>query len=635
MGYIEGLLGGFTGRQAEVRAQNRADAERSQAREDAVLQHLVNSPDPEIKSLAVAGILESANPKRKKSGLAGWLGQMQANPHLDRIRALVDSDAQAGGMPETGASPEAGVTPPVHPGGAITTPTAGPPLAQSASSPTEVGSPPPTMPQPSTAAGPDDQVEPLPGHQPTINAQMFQASPGPTSRGQEIQAEAAQAGPDATAAVAPVPAVTGPPPALSGPTGPAPRAVLGQPPVPSAVDRQTPKGGGTGGRKQRQVFQSPEGQIRSNTLATGRAKTEAELERAKAIGFSPEEYKDLEKAKARRAGGIGATGFQSVGGEVVNPETGAIEQVFGAFDRPSGRYIGTDPDSAYYGIPIPGFRPKATAAGQPRSYGQDREAIAKAKYGKQFKELDQAQAADVMQEEKTTLTGKAKARGAGAGQAAFEKPIGVSEAQRTNTQVGSSSANYQGQEIPSEVEQGRLRSVANVKSQLQHVQTLLGVLPKKTELGGVAPGATLAIRRRSNATREQVAALESALDGIIATLSRTVQDNRGSQTEQDASRAYNTVVAMKASLLDPLAGDTQESAAARINETLKYLDIVQGTLPGAPTPTPGVGTAPPGPGGGVKPSLSAPPKPTSASAGAGPAGFTMVGGQLYKDGKPF
>ena len=58
----------------------------------------------------------------------------------------------------------------------------------------------------------------------------------------------------------------------------------------------------------RRVFAQPEDTLRAQTLARGRAETETELERAQAIGFTPEEYKELERERVRRAGGaVGQT----------------------------------------------------------------------------------------------------------------------------------------------------------------------------------------------------------------------------------------------------------------------------------------------------------------------------------------
>lgn len=511
-------------------------------------------------------MLDSASPKPRMKGLRGWLGEVQQNPHLDTIRSIVEADRASMATPSPAEARQIATSPGTSP------------LAQATTSPTEVGAPPPTPTTPSPAA-----VEP---------------SLARSQQGEEaMMVGTTEDQPPVTAAA------TGPPPAISGPTGAPPLAVLGQ-----ATPAQT---AAAVGRQPRQIFQTPEGQIRLSKKAAAQGDVEGEVEGLVTSGVPRDQAVEIVKQRMIRRGGIGATGYQSVAGQVTDAE-GKVQLVNAAFDRARGQYIGTDPDSEYYGIPVPGFVSRASVGSQPRSYGMDREAIAKGKYGKQFKELTQEEASDVIQEEKKVIEGKAKSRGAGAGQAAFEKPIGVSEAQRTNTAVGASSANYAGQEMPSEAEQARRRGVENVQTELQHVKTLLAPLPKQGELAGLAPGAALAIRRRSPQYRTQIAQLESALDNMVNVLARTVGEQRGAQTEQDATRAYNTVVSMKANLLDPLKGDTQESAAARIAETEQYLATVLQSLPGNPVRTP-VGAPPPA-ASSVKPPIAA--KPGTKPAGA-------------------
>jgi hypothetical protein len=659
MGFLDGFLGGVVEQRNKIAAQNRQDAEQSQAREDAVLQHLLTSDRPEFREIAAAGILDSTNPKRKQGGFGGWLGKVQANPQMDRLRALIAQDAALGkaGVPNAAGPPTEAIT---------ATPTAGPAgpsLAQtSAKSLTEVGSAPPSPtapvegqdPTPETAApsrplagvlqATASTVDPAKAAALATTAPPVAAGVPQTGVSAEITSAGGDVGPQVGPATAPVPAVGAPPPGAPGPTpaGAPPLAVLGQPTPPVGKPAAAaPKG---------DIFRSPETQVRLSKKAAAQGDVEGEIAGLVSSGFSEPEARALIKAKMERTarGGVGASGFQSVAGEVIDPETGKKVTAFGAFDKAKGAYVGTDPDSPFYGIPIPGFTPRATVGSQPRSYGQDREAIAKSKYGLQFKDLNQEQATDVIAEEKKVLEGKATARGTGAATAKFDAPITVQTAQQTNTTVGATSRQYAGQEIASEAEQGQRRGVEQVKTQLDHVKGLIAAaLPKQGELAGLAPGATLAIRRRSPQYREHVARLESALDNIVNVLARTVGQQRGAQTEQDASRAYNTVVALKGRLLDPLAGDTQESAAARINETLQYLDVVLSKLPATPVPGAGAGVAPgagePPPAPGAAPgapaavATAAPARPAAkagATAGPGPA-YTMVNGVLHKDGKPY
>jgi len=91
VGVFEGLLGGFTGRKSEVEAQNRAEAERAANREAAIFSSLMNADDPEVRSLALAGLLDSAKPRTKKSGLRGWIGEMESSPYMPQIQSLINT----------------------------------------------------------------------------------------------------------------------------------------------------------------------------------------------------------------------------------------------------------------------------------------------------------------------------------------------------------------------------------------------------------------------------------------------------------------------------------------------------------------------------------------------------------------
>src|SRR5919201_3895453 len=84
------MLSGFNQRKGEIEAQNYAEAQRSREREQGVFQALINSPDPDIQSLAVAGLLHSAEPGRRKKGFAGWVGEMEGSPYLPQIQSLLN-----------------------------------------------------------------------------------------------------------------------------------------------------------------------------------------------------------------------------------------------------------------------------------------------------------------------------------------------------------------------------------------------------------------------------------------------------------------------------------------------------------------------------------------------------------------
>lgn len=522
---LPGLLSGFAGRKATIEQQNLEEAHASQQREGKIFEALINSPDKDTRDLAIAGLLHSAQPGKRKSGLSGWLGEMQQSPYLESIRQLsptVETQEPTTSLPSQQTSgyisEPAGLAPPTRalrgvlaqytnaPEQYISEPPGPQPLAQAETSPTEVGAPPPRQVETNltTTAAPPMQTGTRTVHTPR---QMF--------RTPEETAAAVAEGHDSGR--------------ISGVVG--------------------------GIRKAGGVV-SPED--------------------AKQIGLAISGYS---------GGGAGAQTYAEGNVEPdPNSPTGYSQLLYLRSDPRQQRRIPAQPPTA-----------------QTRSAGVNRDALARKRYGKGYNQLTLDEAAEVLQDEQTYLRTSATNRAEGANAAILTKPIGVGEAQRTNTIVGTTPADYVGQAVPSTQEQDQRRGVENVRDQLTHIETLLAAaLPKQGDLGALAPGAALAIRRRSPSTRTQVAALESAIDNMVNVLARTVGQQRGAQTEQDATRAYNTVVALKARLLDPLAGDTVESATARIGETRQYLEAVLQRLPATPAPssTTTVGVPPPTPTGG-------------------------------------
>lgn len=329
------------------------------------------------------------------------------------------------------------------------------------------------------------------------------------------------------------------------------------------------------------------------------------------------------------SGGVGSSPFQSVQGELINAD-GSTTPAFGVFDRATGGYV--DPITHQ---PLTNFRPKPTGAGY--RFGVTREAIAKSMFGKDFSQLDQAQAAAVLQEEQTVARQMASSRALGTEQGQYVAPIDLPTAQRTGARVGTSAAQYADQRVGTAQQQTRRITAGDIRQQLDHIKTLLTPLPSATELAGLAPGAAVAVRRRQPSYRNQFAQLESAINNIRASLTRTMQANVGTETERDAERALSTIADFEGRLLDPLRGDTRESATQRLDETIRYLDQILQSIPGVPQPTgPPVGVPPPGPaaGGGPPPAAAAPAvRPTSPAAG--PVGYTVDDqGRLLFNGQP-
>lgn len=505
MGMWEGLLGGFEGRRREVETINREAAEKASARESAVFQALLSSPDPEIQALAVTGMLESTQPKAKKRGFAGFLGQFDQSPTYQKIIELAK---------------------------------------------TPVDTPTPVM--------------------------------GPPSRSVTTQ-------------------TMQPPPSLQ-PAAQSPTAItqVGAPPPPTLSWRQNPsvQTGTAMIPKPRQLFQTPEQMALAQSRAKAQGDVEGDVAGLVAAGFSPEEARQLVKAERERRMS-GTTPFQAVSGEVPDGQ-GGWRQVYGVFDRISGKFLDSNTRQ-----PLEGFRQRTNTAAQ--RFGVDREALARAKYGKDFKDLNQQEADLIIGAEQELIKREAGQRVAGAGEAKMAVPADLDTARQNQVPVGTRASDVQGQIVATQPVIAQRRSVENVRDQLAYILGTpdkpgpISVLPKKTDLiGGIAPGAVMAVKRRSRNDREAVAQLDSALQNIVNVMARSVAEQRGAQTEADAVRAEAAIVQMRDAIL---SGDTQESATARINESLRLLEQILGRLPSAPVTTPGIV---PGPGGPPAPQQAAP-----------------------------
>lgn len=268
-----------------------------------------------------------------------------------------------------------------------------------------------------------------------------------------------------------------------------------------------------------------------------------------------------------------APSFQHVTGKINGePKTAS-------FDARTGRFL--DPVTRE---PLLGFVQDASGSGF--KYGVDREAIAQQMFDKNYGDLTQEQSAVVLEAEQRLVHDKAENRVEGAGAGKMNVPADLSNARENNVPVGTTPAQVKDQLVPTQTQVDRRTSIETVKSQIEHIKTdLIGVLPKKDSPGGMAPGAYISMQRRTPEGRTKFAQLDAALDNIVNVLARGVGEQRGTQTEQDAERAYNAAVQARDSLLSPLKGDTQESAAARLDETLKTLEAILKVLPARPVPT--------------------------------------------------
>lgn len=287
------------------------------------------------------------------------------------------------------------------------------------------------------------------------------------------------------------------------------------------------------------------------------------------------------------------------------------QPAFGIFDPTTRSYI--DPDTQQ---PLKGFKPLTSIDTQ--TFGVDRESIAQSVFGKRFGQLNRHEQSVVLDKEKLQLEEEAKSRAMGTGTGRFNAPLGIKDAQETGVAVGTTGAQVAGQTAPTMQQIERRRSVETLKAGLTDIRDrLLVALPKQNELQGLAPGAAYAVRRRLPQYRNQIASLESSINNIVNVMARAVGEQRGTQTENDAMRAAAAIASLQDALL---TGDTQESAKARITESLTTLERILGQLPqplqpvgtpgGVQTPTPGQTVAPVG---GVQTPVNQPPTATPAA----------------------
>lgn len=286
-------------------------------------------------------------------------------------------------------------------------------------------------------------------------------------------------------------------------------------------------------------------------------------------------------------------------------------------------------------------------------YGVNREALAQSMFGRNYGALNPGEQSKVLEAEQKYLNDAAKSRGAGSATAKFEAPITIPEAQASGLPVGTTAADVSGQTVQPQNVQADMRTMQTLKADITHIQDLIAVLPSEADLGGMAPGAVSWARAQMNSSspllddnkqpisyRDAYAQLSSNLDTIVNALARTLGQARGTQTERDAERAYNALVNLKASLTSPLGGDTRESAAKRITETLAALDRVMAQMPGQAVPKKDEKGAKPGATSAPAPAAGSAPAPapktggTNPAAASGPAGVTTdAKGNIYVNGQ--
>lgn len=598
MGYWTGILGGFNQRKAETERENFLKDQAASAREGRIFEILMGSDDPEIQSLAITGMLDTANPRRKAKGIRGWVGETEASPYMSRIQELLKTPV-APTLPAKRLTPGLGEPlPAVGPGSDRM-----PPAPFDQLGPSSIP-PPPSIPgqaaittppaaQASAASPLTSPVNPNPAGQPPPVPQMAASQIVPTaispSAGAPPPLPSTQIGLGAPggAAPTPTPGATAVPPSSAPP--PPPGASAPPQPAPMWQDvGQTPGG-------PRQVFLRPEEQLKRNAIAKAQADVEGEYEGLLAAGFAPELARELIKQGYLRKAGYGQYALRE----------GNVHQ------DAQGNWIQDLYDNLGNIVRQIPAQPPAARLGQ--------------YYEQAARELGYANGASVPIEAAPAVIARANqiysalgaSRETAVNAAKMDAPATFDVARQNNVPIGSMPSQAIGQPVATEAEQTQRRSVENVRAQLEHIQRdLLGPLPRQGELAGLAPGAAYALRRRTDTYRVPIAALEAAVNDIVNVMARSVGEQRGTQTEQDARRAESAILQLKDAVF---TGDTQESATARITETLAILDNILSRIPTTQFPTPQT-TPPPtpttptvAPPAAVNPA-SGPPAPSASPA---------------------
>ena len=355
--WLTGLVQGFQGRKGVIEQENLQRAQLAAAREAKIYEALLDSPDPQVRSLAATGLLQTGQPAARKGGLAGYLGELEQSPifptllqyaQTPQTRTREVEEAGPWGMAGTpeglpAREPILPSLPAIQP--MVPTPPGAQPAAQA---PTAVTS---------TTAGPPTPVQ-------------YRALPTPPGTEQAV-----------------------PPPTRTETT--------------TALPRMFP----TGEDKAQGAIQGKiAGFIETYRMYTGQEPP-------------PELVKQLilELAGANTMGGLYGRGggFQSIAGEIVNPD-GSTVPAWGVFDRAAGVY--KDPET---GQPLDNFRPRTTTGS--RSMGTDREALARAYYGRPYASLTQIEQQDVINRETGLIREQAREAKMGDYEALSVKPFSPQE----------------------------------------------------------------------------------------------------------------------------------------------------------------------------------------------------------------
>jgi hypothetical protein len=80
MGWLSGILSGYVDRQHEITDEAAKADLANQKREGDIYSSLLEHKDPEVRQMAATGILQLGQGRKRKTGLSGWMGEMQSSP---------------------------------------------------------------------------------------------------------------------------------------------------------------------------------------------------------------------------------------------------------------------------------------------------------------------------------------------------------------------------------------------------------------------------------------------------------------------------------------------------------------------------------------------------------------------------
>ena len=141
MGWLEGLVSGYSGRAHEIEKRKMDEAVAANQLQGQLFQQLLNSPDPQIKAMAATGMLQAGMPRKKQSGLQGWMGEVQGNPIYSVLQKYLST-------PQTRVEDITHTTTPQQAGYLPTLPPTSQPAAQVNAQTTTPGTPGPATTQP-------------------------------------------------------------------------------------------------------------------------------------------------------------------------------------------------------------------------------------------------------------------------------------------------------------------------------------------------------------------------------------------------------------------------------------------------------------------------------------------------------